>query len=114
MSIGKDLGSSDRVGTGGEIDRFCTKLFSQLDAVGIEIDSNNPATVGFELLNSQKPDEPQPKHRNRFAQCGLQQPDSLQRNRTQHRERGLFVSDSIRNSRAEILGDADDFGVVPI
>ena len=65
-------------------------------------------------LDGDQSDQAQAKDDDLFAQFGLQQADSLQRDRPEHGERGVFVGHARRDLRAQVQRYVDEFGMVTV
>ena len=85
-----------------------------LDAGRVQIDAEYPAAVRVEQLQCKLAHQSQPDQRGNFAESRSGHPQSLHCDRAQRCEGCLFEFDAVGHARYEILGDADDFGVVRV
>ena len=96
---------------GSRTDRCHTKTFCLFNFLGINVDSYNPTTIGFQQLHSQESDESETYYHDRLAELWLQVADTLKGNRTYHRKCRLFVCHPLRYLSHQILGHTDILGM---
>jgi len=80
----------------------------------IEIRTDYAAAVRLKQLCRDKADESEAGYDDRFTKLGIEVADALQGDGSDDRERRLVVRNAVRDLRAEVFRDADEFRMVAV
>ena len=113
-TAGESFGRLHRVFASREIDHLGTERACQGELGRVQIDPQHPTTVGPQQLHRDLADQAKPGNHDSLAQRRPNQADTLQSDRTDHREGRRLVAHAIGYPGAQVDRHADDLGVLAV